>query len=122
MSLSGEFADYEASPVRRYVITSGRSRPSRNTVKPDTLLIVSGSGRPLPVKASKEERDLLGMCQQVLSLAEAAVHLKLPVSVVSVVASDLIDGGYLTVHVRPGEPGLEILKDVLDGLLKIKTR
>jgi Protein of unknown function (DUF742) len=69
------------------------------------------------------------MCHQLLSLVEAAVHLELPVSVASVVASDLIDAGYLTVRGSSGEadpgelsyarPDRRLLQEVLDGLRKL---
>ncbi|MGH3158757.1 MAG: DUF742 domain-containing protein, partial [Streptosporangiaceae bacterium] len=92
--------------------------------------------KPLPVSASSEERALLRMCHQLLSLVEAAVHLELPVSVASVVASDLIDAGYLTVRGSSGEPppagaqtepdelmyarpDRRLLQEVLDGLRKL---
>ncbi len=128
--------DYHDRPVRPYVVTGGRVRPSRNTMRPETLLIATDDGKALPVSASSEERALLRMCRQLLSLVEAAVYLELPVSVVSVVASDLVDAGFLTMrsssgeppsggaHARPGDPGAvrpdrELLRDVLDGLRKL---
>lgn len=127
---------YHDRPVRAYVVTGGRVRPSRNTFRPETLLVAADSGRPLPVSASSEERALLKMCHRLLSLVEAAAHLQLPVSVVSVVACDLVDGGYLAMRAgtpgevlagaagRPGAPGharpsRKVLQEVLDGLRKI---
>jgi hypothetical protein len=105
-------------------------------VRPETLLIATDAGKPLPVSASSEERALLRMCRRLLSLVEAAVHLELPVSVVSVVASDLIDAGFLAVrastgehpsgvaHARPGgpvpaRPDRQLLQEVLNGLLDL---
>jgi hypothetical protein len=127
--------EYHDRPVRLYVVTGGRARPSRNTIRPETLLIATGADRQLPVSASSEERELLRMCSRLLSLIEAAVHLELPVSVVSVVASDLIDAGYLTVRgsseeptsgaqagsaeFAPARPDRELLQEVLDGLRKL---
>ncbi len=119
MTAGGEYQD---RPVRPYVITGGRARPSRNTIRPETLLILADETRPLPASASREERALLRMCQRLLSLVEAAAHLELPVSVVSVVASDLVDAGYLTARSgipRAGRPALELLQEVLDGLRRL---
>lgn len=133
MSDQGEYH----RPVRLYVITGGRARPSRNTIRPETLLVVADAGKHLPISASSEERALLKMCHRLLSLVEAAVHLELPVSVVSVVASDLIDAGYLamrgssdgslpgTTWAEPGEsrsgrPDRKLLQEVLDGLRKLR--
>ena len=119
MTGGGEFRD---RAVRPYVITGGRSRPSRNTVRPETLLVLTDEDRPLPVSASREERALLHICQRLLSLAEAAAHLELPVSVVSVLASDLVDAGYLTA--RSGVPRAQLpdrmlLQEVLAGLRRL---
>jgi hypothetical protein len=127
--------EYRNHPVRHYVITGGRARPSRNTLRPETLLVVADAGKQLPVSASTEERALLDMCHRLLSLVEAAVHLDLPVSVVSVVASDMIDTGYLKVRGNNGEsppgsapaagesaatrPDRKLLQEVLDGLRKL---
>jgi len=133
MSVDGEYHD---RPVRPYVVTGGRVRPSRNTIRPETLLIATDAGKPLPVSASSEERALLWMCRRLLSLVEAAVHLRLPVSVVSVVACDLIDAGFLAMRAstdeflpsgargRSGGPGsarpdLQLLQEVLIGLQKL---
>ncbi|MBO0802962.1 MAG: DUF742 domain-containing protein [Nocardiopsaceae bacterium] len=131
-----EYDSYHDRPVRPYVVTGGRARPSRNTIRPETLLVVADAERPLPVSASSEERALLRMCHRLLSLVEAAVHLGLPVSVVSVVASDLIDSGFLAARrmnvegsqfgagqeETPGRarPDRKFLQEVLDGLRKLR--
>lgn len=125
--------EYRDRPVRPYVVTRGRARPSHNSIRPETLLIVTDPERPLPVSASSEERALLRMCRQLLSLVEAAVHLQLPVSVVSVIACDLIDEGFLAMRAsidelvpgaRAGDarrhrPDMQLLQDVLNGLRKL---
>lgn len=131
MSGQGKYRD---RPVRPYVVTGGRARPSRNTIRPETLLVVADADRPLPVSASSEERVLLRMCHRLLSLVEAAVHLELPVSVVSVVASDLIDAGFLAGRTSvdeplpgagwpggpaPRRPDRDLLQEVLNGLRKL---
>lgn len=133
MSLDGEYRD---RPVRPYVVTGGRVRPSRNTIRPEALLIATDAVKALPVSASSEERALLRMCRRLLSLVEAAVHLGLPVSVVSVVACDLIDAGFLamrasTDEILPGgahgqsgargatRPDPQLLQEVLIGLQKL---
>lgn len=116
MSSPGEYRD---RPVRPYVLTGGRTVPTRNTIRPETL-VVAAPGRPLPVSASRTERALLGMCRRLLSLAEAAAHLELPVSVVVVVASDLVDSGHLAVRTPAGVPvSRNILQELLDGLRKL---
>lgn len=114
MPTSGEYRD---RPVRPYVLTGGRAVPTRNTVRPETLVIAAATAKPLAVSASRTERALLGMCGRLISLAEAAAHLELPVSVVMVVASDLIDSGHLSVRTPAGAPvNSELLEELLNGL------
>lgn len=110
----------EGSPVRTYVITGGRSYPTQRGLRPETLLVAAPEVRP-PRSATPEQRDLLRLCQGLLSVAEASAHLHLPLSAVVVVASDLIDSGHLVVrsfqrHVLPDRA---ILERVLDGLQRL---
>lgn len=130
------FDEYpQVRPVRPYVITGGRARPTRNTIRPETLLVAAPGGKELPVTASSEERALLRMCHQLLSLVEVAAHMGLPVSVTSVVASDLVDAGFLAMRLsdepladanrpwadgpRYARPSRELLQEVLNGLGKL---
>jgi hypothetical protein len=116
MSSPGEYHD---RPVRHYVLTGGRAAPTRNTIRPETL-VVAAPGTMLPVSASRTERALIGMCRRLLSLAEAAAHLELPVSVVVIVASDLVDSGHLSVRTPAGTPvDRNLLQELLDGLRKL---
>jgi len=120
MSAAGEYRD---RPVRAYVLTGGRAVPTRNTIRPETLVIATAPAKPLPVSAGRTERALLGMCRSLLSLAEAAVYLELPVSVVMVVASDLVDSGHLSVRTPAAPAGgpvsREVLEELLHGLRKL---
>jgi hypothetical protein len=112
--------DYNDHPVRPYVLTSGRAYPSRNTIRPETLLVVDPDA-PRPVSPTSQQRALLEMCGGILSLAEAAVYLRLPVSLVVVLASDLVDAGHLQIRSAPRHsvPSTELLEKVLDGLRKL---
>ena len=112
--------DYRDHPVRPYVLTSGRAHPSRNTIRPETLLVVDQDAPP-PVSASRDHRALLDLCRGMLSLAEAAAHLRLPVSLVVVIASDLVDTGHLSIRSAPRHtpPSAELLEKVLNGLRKL---
>jgi hypothetical protein len=115
--------EYRDSPVRAYVITDGRARPSRNTIGLDTLLIAVDPDEPLPISASRQHHELLRMCRRLLSLVEAAAYLELPVSVVNILASDLVDAGRLTARSSiPQAKGLDVntLQEVLDGLRRLR--
>jgi hypothetical protein len=113
--------DFSDHPVRSYVITSGRAHPSRNTIRPETLLRRDPE-LPVPVSAGRQARELLELCGGVLSLAEAAAYLKLPVSLVVVIASDLVDSGHLSIRSAPprhAPPDRDLLEKVLNGLRKL---
>jgi len=114
MSSTGEYRD---RPVRAYVLTGGRAVPSRTSIRPETLVRAASPGKPLPVCAGRTERALLGMCRSLLSLAEAAAYLELPVSVVLIVASDLVDSGHLLVRTPAPPVGASVSRDVLQELL-----
>lgn len=116
-----------SDPVPSYVLTGGRFRPSRNTIRPETLLVATET--IAPVSATRAHRDLLAVCRGVLSLAEAAAHLDMTVSVLLVIASDLVDSGHLALRGGPVEdssgslglprfevPDQSVLEAVLDGL------
>ncbi|GIG85297.1 DUF742 domain-containing protein [Plantactinospora endophytica] len=110
---------YRDSALRPYVLTKGRARPSRNTISVDTLLIATDPPPPLPVSAGRQERALLAMCRGLLSLVEVAARLELPVSVVRVLASDLVDSGHLTARAgspRSAQLPRDLLQEVLNGL------
>ncbi len=133
MSVFDRFDEFpDPRPVPSYVVTGGRARPTRNTMRPETLLVAVGDGKPLPVTASSEKRALLKMCRRLLSLVEAAAYLRLPVSVAVVVACYLVAEGFLRVSgefpsgtdsilpdTRPGRPALDLLEEVLHGLRKL---
>jgi hypothetical protein len=132
--------------VPAYLATHGRANPSRNTLDRLSLLYAPGSmpgnpadadapGGSVPSGASgapdvlsglrPEERRLLELLQPgALSLAEAAAHLRLPVSVVKVLVADLVDTGHLQARPPAPEhrlPEREILEKVLDGLRTLKS-
>jgi hypothetical protein len=120
-------AGHHDRPVRPYVITKGRWNPTRNILRPETLLVAADPATVLAPTTGQEERDLLAMCRGTLSLAEAAAHLQQTISLVAVLASDLIDTGHLVVRSAAphamssssGPPSRETLLRVLDGLRKL---
>jgi hypothetical protein len=110
--------EYRDHPVRSYVLTSGRAHPTRNTLRPETLL-VAVEGRAVPATLSRPQRELLRLCRGTLALAEAAAYLAMPISLVAVMVSDLVDTGHLTIrsnHQAHVLPPRDVLEKVLDGL------
>ncbi len=118
-----------SGPVRPYVITGGRSRPSRNVLALESLVSTApaaGLG-DLPDLddggLNREHLRILDLCRELLSVAEIAAHLHLPLGVVKVLIGDLWDLG--AVHVRPPVQQAErlpstLLEEVLLGLRQLR--
>ncbi|MEU5835373.1 MULTISPECIES: DUF742 domain-containing protein [Streptomyces] len=110
--------------VPAYLATTGRARPSRNTL--DRLTVLHGASDPATVSGLRpEETRLLELLRGgALSLAEAAAHLRLPVSVVKVLVADLVDAGRLMARAPIPDaelPERQILEKVLNGLRTLKS-
>lgn len=120
--MTGPREEYQDSALRPFVLTRGRAVPSRPLVLDTLLIAVDPPPAPLPVTATRQERVLIALCRRLLSLAEAAAHLRLPVSVVAVLADDLIASGYLSWRSaipQAGRPDIAVLQEVLNGLRKL---
>ncbi|MBA0051855.1 DUF742 domain-containing protein [Streptomyces sp. AJS327] len=78
----------EGNPERLYVITGGRSGPSQQGAVDLVTLIVARSG-PRP-GGQPEHSAILRLCSSPLSVAEISAYLDLPVSVVTVLLTDLL--------------------------------
>ncbi|MEK2491230.1 DUF742 domain-containing protein [Kitasatospora purpeofusca] len=112
-------------PVRPYVITGGRSRPTRAELAFESLVVALPDRPELPEHAllNREHRRILDLCHSLLSIAEVSAHLGLPLGVVKVLVGDLWDLG--TVQVLPPVPQAErlpttLLEEVLVGLRQLR--
>ena len=110
--------------VRTYVLTSGRSAPTRNHLDQITLISLSQSARHLGrAHLTPEQRgalDLLAASAQ--SVAELGAQLSLPLSVLRILLADLMESGHITTQ-RPITQATTIdaklLEDVLAGLQRL---
>ncbi|MFD7416110.1 DUF742 domain-containing protein [Kitasatospora purpeofusca] len=112
-------------PVRPYVITGGRSRPTRAELAFESLVVALPDRPELPehVLLNREHRRILDLCHSLLSIAEVSAHLGLPLGVVKVLVGDLWDLG--AVQVLPPVPQAErlpttLLEEVLVGLRQLR--
>ena len=99
--------------VRPFIMTGGRTRPERRDLRLETLLQTAPGVdlAPLPT----EQVAMLRACQQPLSVAEVGAQLGLVVSVVSIVAGDLVAAGLLEVHqTDPVEIELDMLLRMIE--------
>ena len=113
----------EASYVRPYTVTGGRTRPSSSSLPIEALvetvcvLPAAGAGQ------TPEKRRILALADgQYLSVAEISAHLHLPVGVVRVLVSDLADEDLVRVHglamadAYAPATTLSVLESVLNGI------
>ncbi|WP_156725080.1 DUF742 domain-containing protein [Streptomyces apocyni] len=110
----------EGGPERLYVITGGRSGSSAPTALDLVTLIVATSG-PGP-GMQPEQAAIVRLCQRPLSVAEISAYLGLPVSVVTVLLSDLLADQRVTSRppVPPAKlPDIALIEAVIDGLQKL---
>ncbi|MGK4582369.1 DUF742 domain-containing protein [Kitasatospora sp. HPMI-4] len=124
-------------PVRPYVITGGRSRPSGRVQELAELALESLVSVDPAVRIdelleqqpglNREHRRILALCRELLSVAEVAAHLGLPLAVVKVLIGDLWDLGAVQV-LPPAVPPVRqaarlpatLLEEVLVGLRQLR--
>ena len=117
------WVDREAGRVvRPYALTGGRTDPVGGTVLDLISVIVANGPAPAPAKSrglSPEHRKLIGLCQEPMTVADAAVDMALPLGVVRVLLADLVQQKYIAVQARQAmraQASPDLLREVLDGL------
>lgn len=113
--------DDQAGPlVRPYVMTSGRMQPIRGSFDLVTMVAATGLSPAPELGLSPEHQAAVRLCEQVLSVAEIAGHLKLPAVTVRVLLGDLLDKGLVTVQDPQSETELmhdeKMYRAVIEGL------
>jgi hypothetical protein len=113
--------DDQAGPlVRPYVMTSGRMQPIRGSFDLVTMVASTGLSPAPELGLSPEHQAAVRLCEQVLSVAEIAGHLKLPAVTVRVLLGDLLDKGLVTVQDPQSETELmhdeKMYRAVIEGL------
>ncbi|MFJ6074163.1 DUF742 domain-containing protein [Streptomyces sp. NPDC093065] len=106
--------------VRPFTLTGGRTRPSRADF---TLITTVTAVDPQPIRAARPQPEhlrILRLCAEPVAVAEVAARLDLPVSVVVILLSDLLEAGRITARpphlVSRANPDLDLLQKVRDGL------
>ncbi|KQV14617.1 MULTISPECIES: DUF742 domain-containing protein [unclassified Kitasatospora] len=110
----------EDSPERLYVITRGRSGLAERTTFDLVTLIVARS-EPTPTM-QPEHAAILRICGSPLSVAEISAHLRLPMSVVTVLLADLLAEKRIEARARVPKailPDHALLEAVIHGLQKL---
>jgi hypothetical protein len=102
--------------VRPYALTGGRTKPKRDYPIEALVKTVEAGGFRSP-----EESAIAELCVESRSVAEVAALIKLPLGVVRVLISDMVDRGIVQVHTlasadADSRPDAALLERVLTGL------
>jgi hypothetical protein len=115
-----QWLDRDAGPVvRPYAMTRGRTGPTAGTSLGMIDVVVSaGVQPPARVRVSPEQRRILALCREPMTVVDLASDIDLPVGVVRVLLSDLSQHGMIRILATPRGPvtNERLLRDVLDGL------
>ena len=104
--------------VRPYYMTGGRARPTQDDLEIEALVSTTAQGERSP-KLTVEQRAIIALCRDLLSVAEVSARLDLPLGVTRVLIGDMATAGLVILH-RPtsvgDRPDLALLQRVLYGL------
>jgi hypothetical protein len=114
----------DEDPDRLYTLTGGRSRPDCDAF--DLVTLVVSECEPAPGMRS-EHVAILGLCRTPAAVVEIAAQLRLPVGIITILLSDLLAVGKITVRhpyvgtADPSAPWMSVadtttLEKVLVGL------
>jgi hypothetical protein len=103
-----------------YALTGGRTRSGTGAELPVETLVTVTSAGGRATELHLEYRATVELAARPTSIVEIGAALRVPVGVARVLVSDLVDAGYLAVHLPPstagGGPAPEILERLLEGL------
>lgn len=119
MSITDPYSQ-PTNPARLYVITGGRTG-RRTDLDLDLVTLIVSRSEPRP-GMTPEHAAILRMCHYPLSVAEISAYLKLPLSAVQVLLSDLLaDHRIESRSPVPAAslPDTELLLAVMNGLSKL---
>jgi hypothetical protein len=111
--------DADATAVRPYVVTGGRTRASLE-LSLETL--VSTLRKVIPYQLPHDEAAVLDLCRdQSRSVAEVAALHRVPVGVAKVLIADLATAGLVVVHrsFAASGPDQALMERVLGGLRRL---
>jgi len=109
----------DEDPDRLYTLTRGRSRSDNHDL--DLVTLIVSRSEPTPGMQSEHAR-ILQLCRTPSAVVEISSELRLPVSVVKILLSDMLAANQIVArHPTSGRAGTQlpdaaILKKVLVGL------
>jgi hypothetical protein len=116
------WVDDEAGPlVRPYAMTRGRTTPANRDLDMITL-VVAAKDEIDPLALDADYVTILQMCHRPMSVAEIAAHMDVPIVVVKVLLSDLLERGEVVARTPARNvkvPDMNLLQAVLDGVRRL---
>lgn len=114
-----EWWDDAAGPVvRPFAVTGGRTHSAQARLDVATQVVAAGAHSDR-MGLEPEHLTILRMCQRPMSVAELAAYLNVPLMVVKILVSDLVERGDVLIGApaRADEaPDRDLLQAVLDGI------
>ena len=115
-------APQESTLVRAYFKTGGRTRPDYDLAI-EALVSTSKRGMDPDASVRQEHRSICDLCMETRSVAEIAVHLRLPLGAARVLIGDMAGMGLILVHqsgtVVGDRPSIDFMERVLSGLRRL---
>lgn len=116
--------EVNASSVRAYAWTAGRTRPTTQ-LEIETLISTTPRAEELMHTIRSEHQSVARLCRDTKSVAEIGALLSLPLGVVRVLLDDMAGLGLITIHstrsTGDGQPDMDLLRRVLRGLSQIQS-
>jgi hypothetical protein len=101
----------DASLVRPFIVTGGRTRPLHSGLRLETMLVAAPGAES--AKLQFEQRRIIDMTRRAVSLAEVAAGLAMPVGVVRVLVSDLYYANLIKL-VEPHVLSVDVIERIRD--------
>jgi hypothetical protein len=121
--MNGEPGRHDASLVRPYTVTRGRTRSHRAELEIEALVSTAPGSHPNAL--NPEQQTIAALClRRFQSIAEISALLRLPLGVVRVLVGDMADQGLVQLYqpshsAEDRRPDVALLERVLDGLRKL---
>jgi uncharacterized protein DUF742 len=93
--------------IRPYTMTGGRTNPTRADLELEALVATRRHGPPASADLVLEQRSIVELCRETLSIAEVSARLGIPINVVKILVGDLADAGLVVPDQAGGWPAPE---------------
>jgi hypothetical protein len=110
--------DPDVSPLRPYLLTSGRAQPVDQSLEIEAQVMTTALGAAAHPQLAFERQEIVSLCQATMSVAEVAALLDLHIGVARVLVADLAEQGHVVVRRPEHHPShdLGMIERVIRGL------